>query len=69
MDDEPSTTCTVRLLGAYWLDSPDGYRPRPCCCFSPPPGRRVRGARLARTALTVAAYALILTALALTATG
>ncbi|MEU0009319.1 hypothetical protein ABZ079_35045 [Streptomyces sp. NPDC006314] len=69
MNDEPSSAGTARLLGSYWLDSSYWHTQRPCCCFAPPPQRRVRGAYLARTALTVAAYVLVLTALALTAAG
>ncbi|MEV7244656.1 hypothetical protein AB0N92_25900 [Streptomyces sp. NPDC093248] len=69
-DEHPFTTGTSRLLGSYWLESPNWHRPKPCCSFAPPPQRRVvSGVRLARAALTVTAYALILTALALTATG
>lgn len=69
-DEHPFTTGTSRLLGSYWLESPSWHRPKPCCSFAPPPQRRVvSGVRLARAALTVTAYALILTALALTATG
>ncbi|MEU6772393.1 hypothetical protein [Streptomyces sp. NPDC046759] len=67
MDDEARFPGHARLLGSYWLDSPDWHPPKACCCFAPPPRKRVRGARMARTALTVAAYALILAALALTA--
>ncbi len=69
-DEHPFTTGTSRLLGSYWLEAPNWHRPKPCCSFAPPPQRRVvSGVRLARAALTVTAYALILTALALTATG
>ncbi|MEU1462693.1 hypothetical protein ABZ478_20625 [Streptomyces sp. NPDC005706] len=69
-DEHLFTNGTSRLLGSYWLESPDWRPQKPCCSFTPPPQRRgVSGVRLARTALTVAAYALILTALALTATG
>ncbi|WP_333775548.1 hypothetical protein [Streptomyces sp. IBSBF 3136] len=67
MDDDASLPTTTRLLGSYWLDSSYWHPSKPCCCFAPPPPRRVRGGRLARTVLTVAAYGLILTALALTA--
>ncbi|MGW4562999.1 hypothetical protein ACWEN3_11495 [Streptomyces sp. NPDC004561] len=69
MDDEALIPGNARLLGSYWLDSPYWHPARPCCCFAPPPRRRVRGARLARTALTVAACALVLAALALVAAG
>lgn len=69
-DEHLFTNGTSRLLGSYWLESPDWRPQKPCCSFTPPPQRRgVSGVRLARTALTVAAYALVLTALALTATG
>ncbi|MEU2712089.1 hypothetical protein [Streptomyces sp. NPDC007205] len=64
MDDETSST---RLLGAYWLDLADRHPGMPCCFFGPAPQQRVRGAHIARAALTVAVYGLILTALALTA--
>ncbi|WP_317447201.1 hypothetical protein [Streptomyces collinus] len=67
MDDDAPLPTTARLLGSYWLDSSYWHPSKPCCCFAPPPPRRVRGRRLARTVLTVAAYGLILTALALTA--
>ncbi|MFF5029837.1 hypothetical protein ACWCPJ_37800 [Streptomyces collinus] len=69
MDDDAPLPTTARLLGSYWLNSDYWHPSKPCCCFAPPPPRRVRGrgGRLARTVLTVAAYGLILTALALTA--
>ncbi|MEV5803498.1 hypothetical protein [Streptomyces collinus] len=71
MDDDAPLPTTARLLGSYWLDSSYWHPSKPCCCFAPPPPppppRRGRGGRLARTVLTVAAYGLILTALALTA--
>ncbi|MFE5399827.1 hypothetical protein ACFQ9Z_00205 [Streptomyces sp. NPDC056580] len=69
-DEQASLTGTSRLLGSYWLETPDRPSQKPCCSFTPPArprvnGPRVNGLRLARTALTVAAYALIVTALAL----
>ncbi|MFF9768426.1 hypothetical protein ACF1GT_17750 [Streptomyces sp. NPDC014636] len=68
MYDEASSSSTARLLGSYWLDSPYWHAQKPCCCFTSPPRWRVRGALIARTVLTVASYALVLTALALIVT-
>ncbi|MFE3637716.1 hypothetical protein [Streptomyces sp. NPDC059168] len=69
-DEHLFTTGPSRLLGAYWLESADWPSPKPCCSFAPSPSRRsASGVRLTWAAFTVAAYALILTALALTATG
>ncbi|MFJ9822256.1 hypothetical protein ACIRU3_44955 [Streptomyces sp. NPDC101151] len=64
MHDEARSTGTAHLLGAYWLDSAYWHAQQPCCCFAPPPQRRLPGTHIA---LTVAACALILTAFALTA--
>ncbi|MEU6666005.1 hypothetical protein [Streptomyces sp. NPDC046727] len=69
MHDEPGSTSTARLLGAYWLDSPYWHRQQPCCCFTSPPRRRARGALVARAVLTVAAYVLVLAALVLVVAG
>ncbi|MBL1108870.1 hypothetical protein JK361_30525 [Streptomyces sp. 5-8] len=69
MHDESGSTSTARLLGSYWLDSPYWHPQQPCCCFTSPPRRRGRRVLIARTVLTVTAYALIITALALIVTG
>ncbi|MFG2265716.1 hypothetical protein [Streptomyces sp. NPDC048720] len=69
-DEHLFTSGTSRLLGSYWLETPVRRSPKPCCSFAPPvPRRAPGGARLVRTVFTVAAYALIVTALALAATG
>jgi hypothetical protein len=69
MYDEPSPTSTARLLGSYWLDGHSWQARQPCCCFTPPPRRRVRGALIARGVLSVTSYALVLAALALIVAG
>ncbi|MDF3298864.1 hypothetical protein [Streptomyces tropicalis] len=65
MSDDLTPSTHTQLLGAYWLDSPYLHRDS-CCCFEHP-RPRVRAGRVARAALTVLAYAAIVTALAVTA--
>lgn len=67
-DEHASLTGTSRLLGSYWLEVPARPSQQPCCSFTPPARPRVNALRLARAALTVAAYALIVAALAVALT-
>ncbi|MFG2639082.1 hypothetical protein ACGFX8_36305 [Streptomyces sp. NPDC048362] len=69
MHDEPRLSGTARLLGSYWLDSPYWRAHESCYCLTASLRQRQRGMRLARAALTLAAYALDLTALVITFAG